>query len=207
MRSDEQFSPLRIVKKNITDFDRSAYRVYKSPKEYVTVEAATALEAFRESGIEKPLRILRETRFMDRLVAENRFSEMEEIIETGLVMAPPPSVAGHKEAVPPAQSTVSAAMDTIPDAPEQAAEAEWQPTPPQPKQAAAPTASQAPAPAETPVAAEAPAAESAEAVEDADELSEDDIQKLLGEDEQAEAAGKDGDELSEEEIAKLLDGE
>lgn len=103
MRQDEEFAPLRIVKKNITDFDRCAYRVYKSPAEYVTVDAATALEAFRESGIQNPLRIVRETRFMERLVDQARFTDMEELIETGFIMEAPAAITGHQEAAPPVQ--------------------------------------------------------------------------------------------------------
>lgn len=83
MRPTEEFTPLRIVKKNLTDSNRCAYRVYKSPEEYITVEAATALEAFRESGIANPHRILRETRFMERLVDQSKFTDREELIETG----------------------------------------------------------------------------------------------------------------------------
>jgi hypothetical protein len=86
MRPDEEFAPLRIVKKNLTDFDRSVYRVYKSPAEFVSVEAATALEAYRESGIKNPYRIMRETRFMERLIDEAKFSNMEELIETGVLV-------------------------------------------------------------------------------------------------------------------------
>lgn len=80
---DEDFSPLNVVKKNLTDFNRSAYRVYKSPQEFVTVEAATALEAMRESGVQAPLKIVREIRFMDRMVEQNRFTAQEELVQTG----------------------------------------------------------------------------------------------------------------------------
>lgn len=100
MRPDEEFAPLSIIKKNLTDFNRCAYRVYKSPAEFVTVEAATALEAFRESGIKNPFRILRETRFMERLVDQNRFTATDELISTGFVMEPPVAITGHQEAVP-----------------------------------------------------------------------------------------------------------
>lgn len=80
---DEDFSPLHVVKKNLTDFNRSAYRVYKSQNEFVTVEAATALEAMKESGVQAPLRIVREIRFMERMVTQNRFTEHEELVQTG----------------------------------------------------------------------------------------------------------------------------
>lgn len=122
MRQDEEFAPLRIVKKNVMDFDRCAYRVYKSPMEYVTVEAATALEALRESGIQNPLRIVRETRFMERLLDGNRFTDMEELIETGVVMEAPQTITGHREAVPQAARQ-------IPDAEQAQAEVEESPLP------------------------------------------------------------------------------
>lgn len=80
---DEDFSPLNVVKKNLTDFNRSAYRVYKNQQEFVTVEAATALEAMRESGIQAPLKIVREIRFMERMVEQNRFTAQEELVQTG----------------------------------------------------------------------------------------------------------------------------
>lgn len=80
---DEDFTPLNVVKKNLTDFNRSAYRVYKSQHEFVTVEAATALEAMKESGVQAPLRIVREIRFMERMVSQNRFTEHEELVQTG----------------------------------------------------------------------------------------------------------------------------
>lgn len=116
MRPTEEFTPLRIIKKNLTDSNRCAYRVFKNPDEYVTVEAATALEAFRESGIANPYRILRETRFMERLVDQSKFSEREELIETGVPvkessdgftqhaamqpakLSPSPEIQGHNPA-------------------------------------------------------------------------------------------------------------
>lgn len=100
MRQTEEFTPLRIVRKNLTDSNRCAYRVFKSPDEYVTVEAATALEAFRESGIANPYRILRETRFMERLVDQSKFSDNEDLIETGMPVA---ASDGFMQDNPPSQ--------------------------------------------------------------------------------------------------------
>ena len=109
MRSDEEFSPLRIVKKNLAGSDQSIYRVYKSPTEFVSVEAATALEAFRESGIKNPYRIMRETRFMERLVDQGKFSDMEELIETGLVVdASNSPLARQEPTAPPANISTDA---------------------------------------------------------------------------------------------------
>lgn len=187
MRQDEEFAPLRIVKKNLTDFDRCAYRVYKSPAEYITVEAATALEAFRESGIQNPLRIVRETRFMERLVDQNRFTELEELIETGVIMQAPEAITGHSEPVPQAVQQSAVAKASVEDAAAFVTE-EYE-------AAAAPQAASPGAPAE------------AEVVDaDDSELSEEDIHSLLGDEEKQRAndatAGEDG--LSPDDVAQLL---
>lgn len=183
MRQDEEFSPLRIVKKNVTDFDRCAYRVYKGPMEFVTVEAATALEAFRESGIQDPLRIVRETRFMERLLDQHRFTELEELIETGVIMEAPMAITGHREAVPQAVQRgeeADAAMSAPPQGDGTSPVMDGDRT----------------------EAEDAPTEENAEE----SQLSESDIQALLGEEEQQRAreatAGEDG--LSPDDVAQLL---
>ncbi|MCH2546329.1 MAG: hypothetical protein MK052_01790 [Alphaproteobacteria bacterium] len=184
MRQDEEFTPLQIVKKNLSDFNRCAYRVYKTPKEFVTVEAATALEAFRESGIKNPLRIIRETRFMDRLVDQARFTEMEEVINTGLIMEAPAAITGHTEAVPQAEPS----------------EGELPPA----KEVDAATASDSVAEGVDEIAPESAQSAEPEHVEDA-ELSEDDVQALLADDEAApEDSAAAEDDLSPDDVAKLL---
>lgn len=80
--SEIDFSPLEVIKKSLTDAHRSAYRVYKGPVEFVTVDAATALEALRESGVKNPFRIVREIRFMDKMLDETRFSNDDEVVST-----------------------------------------------------------------------------------------------------------------------------
>lgn len=203
MRPDEEFAPLSIIKKNLTDFNRCAYRVYKSPAEFVTVEAATALEAFRESGIDNPFRIQRETRFMDRLVEQGRFSDIEELIETGVIMEAPQQITGHQEPVPQAPRPESAA----------AADSSEPPVPaePQAPEAAEPTAAaeQAAMPeSEEPVpsaeAQDQPATPAAQ-----EELSSDDVQELLGAQKEPDASTEAGpdESLSEGDVANLLKGE
>lgn len=195
MRQNEEFTPLRVVRKNLTDFDRCAYRVYKSPAEFITVDAATALEAFRESGIQNPLRIVRETRFMERLVDQSKFTDMEELVETGVIMEAPAAITGHQEAVPQAAPRESTMPQTAPEAP-------------MPEAAPAAFVEQAaPAPQaadEQPAAAAQPAVPVEE--DEASELSEDDIHALLGEEGKAQAkAATAGDEgLSPDDVAKLL---
>lgn len=95
----EEFAPLHIIKKSLLDANRTAYRVYKNPQEFVTVEAATALEAFRESGIKQPFKIQRVTRFMEYLLDESSFSDVEDVVLPGTegrampqaVQEPPPA--------------------------------------------------------------------------------------------------------------------
>lgn len=114
MRQEEEFSSLRIMKKTLQDADKSLYRVYKGPEEFVTVEAATALEAFRESGIKNPYRIQREIKFKDRLLKQSSLLESQEVIETaggGVVMAPPAIITPHDEAIPSAKTVVPPAIE------------------------------------------------------------------------------------------------
>lgn len=199
MRQDEEFAPLRIVRKNVTDFDRCAYRVYKSPTEYITVDAATALEAYRESGIKDPLRIVRETRFMERLLDQARFSEIEDIIETGVIMQAPQAITGHRESVPQAAPK-----------PQAEAQAQFEPgIPSRAETAHAPAAQEQASMDNTAQDAAQDTTETAAApqeVEDAEELSEDQIHALLGAEEQQRAqAATAGDEgLSPDDVARLL---
>lgn len=108
---DEMFAPLQVVKKKLSSAaDRSAYRVYKTDSEFVTVEAATALEAFRESGVHDPVRIVREIRFSERMVDQTHLVESNEFVETGA------AVSSHALSTPivvspvqePVQSTIAA---------------------------------------------------------------------------------------------------
>jgi hypothetical protein len=211
MRQDEEFAPLRIVRKNVTDFDRCAYRVYKSSAEYITVEAATALEAYRESGIKDPLRIVRETRFMERLLDQARFSEIEDIIETGVIMQAPQAITGHREAVPQAapKSQAEAQAQFQPGIPSQAEEQPQDDIIPEEAEVVASSVEpDAPQEEPAPEVQAAPATSApADETDDSGELSEEQIHALLGSEEQARAqAATAGDEgLSPDDVARLLD--
>ncbi|MGB1540055.1 MAG: hypothetical protein ACPG80_03765, partial [Rickettsiales bacterium] len=133
MRPNEEFSPLQVVKKSLLDANRTAYRVYKSHSEFVTVDATTALEAYREAGIKRPVRIVREMRFMDRLVDQSKFSEVDDIIETvGLRMEAPDGISPHNEPVPQAPAAAAPAQQHASEevATEVAAEPETEVVPP-----------------------------------------------------------------------------
>lgn len=185
MRQDEEFTPLQIVKKNLLDSSRSMYRVYKSPTEFVTVEAATALEAMRESGIKAPYKIKRQIRFEDRLMGLEKLTEAEDIIET-VQMEPPLSIAGHTEPVPTAG--VEQTKEVVKEAHElkQAEEGERKRAG---EDAAVEPHSQ---PAE-------------EAAHSPEENAPEQTEAAQPEEAAAEDADADESELSEEEIAKLLD--
>jgi len=180
----DEFSPLQVVKKNLLDANKTNYRVYKTPEEFVTVESATALEALRESGIEKPFKILREIRFMERQLNQERFDKEEEVIETG---------AYEEDEAPPVKAEIAAPEDMalVEDTMEVERPSLDSAAPPAQPEAPAeePAAEAPPAEAEEPAAAEA-AEQEAEVVEEAEpvlepepteELSPEDINALLGE--------------------------
>lgn len=108
MSSTEEFSPLRIVKKCLQDQQTDAYRVYKNQAEFVTVEAATAMEACRLSGIAQPLRISRVTRFKERLFDQSKFSETIEMFEIGSMMEKLATITGLAEGLPVAPPAAAA---------------------------------------------------------------------------------------------------
>lgn len=164
MRQDEEFTPLQIVKKNLLDSSRSMYRVYKSPTEFVTVEAATALEAMRESAIKAPYKIKRQIRFEDRLMGLEKLAEAEDIIET-VMMEPPVGIAAHTESVPTADA--DQAKEVVKEAHELKQAGENASSEPQSQ----------PMPEPEPLPEVNTPAEDAEA--DESELSEEEIAKLL----------------------------
>lgn len=109
---ENEFAPLHVVKRNIANFDRSVYRVYKTPSEFVSIEAATALEAFRESGVKNPLRIVREIRFMERMIDQSRFTDHEELVQTA--SDKPQTFLGTVESIFPASMEI---LDTSAEQP------------------------------------------------------------------------------------------
>lgn len=58
--SSTSFQTLPIPQKGIPQTLVGSYRVYKDAKEFVTVKAATALEAFESSGLKEAYKIERE---------------------------------------------------------------------------------------------------------------------------------------------------
>lgn len=130
MSVTEEFSSLSIARKCLQNDETGAYRVYKTLAEYVTVEAATAMEACRMSGISQPLRIQRVTRFKERLLDQSKFSETVEMFEIGPGMdklaqmagladelishvAAPPAPPPAPEAPAPAPAPIAAEMPEI----------------------------------------------------------------------------------------------
>lgn len=219
MRPGEEFEPLRIQKKHLLDSDKCRYRVYKTPIEFVTVEAATALQAIAESGIARPARVVRELRFMERLMDNQRIVGGEEFVETcELEMGQPEIIQPHQEAVPS-----TAAEPAAPQRQNAASAASFAKLPL--RSAPAPAASTPTPSAETTPRAEAMAspaidgggedwedaliAEGDAKRAEAPQLSADEVQHLLG-DKSAqveEAKVEEESPLSPDEIAKLLDND
>ena len=157
MRDTNEFSPLQVERQTLIGDGRAAYRVYKNAKEFILVEANTALEAFRGSGIDNPLKIEREMRFRDRLLDHSVFaqhaSSTEELTSPSqkayVIDAPSTVTSQHIEA------DAAFMTETIEEVKEEAAEMI--------------EASEAEQMTEEPKATE-------------EELSEDDISALLGDD-------------------------
>lgn len=79
----------------------SSYRVYKDAKEFVTVKAATALEAFEASGLKEAYKIERDRLDSHAVIGSGSWKEKD--------AAPPPAAAAAEaapaaaaEAAPPA---------------------------------------------------------------------------------------------------------
>ena len=54
-----KFSFIEFKRKTIPDKDAPSYKIYKNPQEYVIIEAQTAYEAMKASGIELPYKLER----------------------------------------------------------------------------------------------------------------------------------------------------
>lgn len=198
MRPDEEFTSLQIMKKALLDAHKSMYRVYKSPKEYVTVEAATALEALRESAVKNPHKIVRQIRFKERLMGMDRLAEGEDdVVQTGHVkMEAPMAITGHQENVPAGQEMP---REVVKEAHE-LTQADVRP-PGQPAAA-------------KPQAEESLGYEAEEIPEETVSAAQDDVEEAQLVDDEHDAVENteqaDEDQLSEDDIAKLLnsgDGE
>lgn len=71
----EGFQPLPFPCRSFVGGGASHYRVYSSATEFVSVEAETAVEALKSSGVPTPLRIQREIRGREVLIDRKRMLE------------------------------------------------------------------------------------------------------------------------------------
>lgn len=203
MRPDEEFTSLQIMKKALLDAHKSMYRVYKSPKEYVTVEAATALEALRESAVKNPHKIVRQIRFKERLMGMDRLAEGEDdVVQTGHVkMEAPMAITGHQENVPAGQEMPREVVKEAHELTQADVRPPGQPAAAKPQ-------------AEAQEAEESLGDEAEEIPEESVSAAQDDVEEAQLMDDEHDAVENteqaDEDQLSEDDIAKLLnsgDGE
>ena len=176
-KTNEDFVPLPFAKRTIVDGERSMYRVYRSDDDFESVEAHTAIEAMKESGIENPHKIVRDLPLLIRLMDESRLAEVE---EEEIVPETPANEAEETIQAPTEDTAI--AQEEPPASQPQETEAEPETTPEPEAETTLETAAeiQSPEPAE-------PAPEStAEA--------------------QAEKAQTEKDGLSPDDVAALLDG-
>jgi len=69
MQTNDAFTPMQLPRRDMPELEICHYRIYKSAKEYVIVEAASAVEAMRVAGIGRPYRVLREVALHKTLLA------------------------------------------------------------------------------------------------------------------------------------------
>ena len=96
------FEALPFIRKHVPQFSGTHYRVYTDEKSYQRVQADSALEAIKKSGIEKIFRIERDTIYINTIV---EIPAMMDEQATGEVMIENGNSA-------PVTSDVAAAMQT-----------------------------------------------------------------------------------------------
>ena len=71
----EEFAELSIPKRSLANKDSGMkYRVYTDPHNFMMVNADTALEAIRKSGINNPFRIIRDSTYYEKMLSEDMIS-------------------------------------------------------------------------------------------------------------------------------------
>lgn len=67
---EDSFEPLRFQQRVFAAGDKTRYRIYKDNSEFVVIEAISASEAFNQSGVSNPLRIVSESVLMAQNVVD-----------------------------------------------------------------------------------------------------------------------------------------
>ncbi len=99
------FEALPMPRKNVPQLFGGSYRVYRSSRDFVVVEADSALEALERSGLHSAVKIERES--MDNISVLSAAAW-----RTGVLSTPPVQPAAPTEAAPAADS-MQEAKDTI----------------------------------------------------------------------------------------------
>ena len=71
MNQNETMHSIKLPRKVLQPGLAQRYRVYKTPKEYITVEASTASEAFRLSELVSCFRIVKETVVLEDMLGQS----------------------------------------------------------------------------------------------------------------------------------------
>lgn len=64
----ENFKPIAFTHKEVVGLSEGKYRIYRSHGDYIVVEAENAQKALAGCGVENPLRVMRDTSFLDNVV-------------------------------------------------------------------------------------------------------------------------------------------
>ncbi len=99
---DHTFLPLRIRRHTLVNAHKSQYRVYNKGGDFITIDAASALEAHKNSGFGDAERIVRVTPQLFTSVEYAALGEAKEYVETTL--EGPPLIVPMNAPVPEAQA-------------------------------------------------------------------------------------------------------
>lgn len=119
----DMFRNLTLPRKEASSFSSSRYRVYKTAKEFVVVEAENAKAALAASGLTQARRIERENIYLNNVLTLSPAApQMDKPEKTQAAEAPAatPEPAEVQEATPPAaeaQETAAAAPPAAAQAP------------------------------------------------------------------------------------------
>lgn len=84
MKRFSDLAPVSLRRRRLADPDGSSYRVYKADGSFVAVQAPTAAEAFRMSGVDRALRIVRDTPYRYPLLDGSFFTGSDTVMEVPL---------------------------------------------------------------------------------------------------------------------------
>lgn len=120
------FASLKIRRHRMLDADKSRYRIYTQGGEFMTLEARTAYEAFKASGMKEASRIVRVSKYVSPAVDSSELASEVDYVSIAYLEGeapPPPYNAAQPKPAPkpaveapakakPAETIISAPPET-----------------------------------------------------------------------------------------------